>query len=69
LVEHTLLVCVFLVCIKAVELLFDVLWTGDPLLLDRFRIRYFFEALDVGVLLVFAVGTLVTAIKVFVFRR
>jgi hypothetical protein len=66
LILHTALLGVFLVCIRALSWLLHVLWgTNDPLMFDRVPLRYFFEALDVVVLLVFAVGTVRTAIVVF----
>jgi hypothetical protein len=69
-VEHTALLGVFLVCIKALEWLNNFLWrSGDLLLLDRFPVRYIFQAVDLAVLLVFAVGTVWTAIIVFVLRK
>jgi hypothetical protein len=72
LVEHTALVGVFLVCIKGLDMLSHALWqTGDePLMfLHRLPVRSFFQTVDDCVLVLFAVGTLVSAIKIFVFRR
>lgn len=71
-ISHTALVGIFLVCIWAVSWLLHTLWRttgGDPVLFDRVPLRYFFDALDAGVLLVFAVGTVRTAIVVFWFRK
>jgi hypothetical protein len=66
------LVAVFLVCIWAVSWLLHTLSRttgGDPVLLDRVPLGYFFDALDAGVLLVFAGATLRDAIVVFWFRK
>jgi hypothetical protein len=62
---------VVLVCIWAVSWLLHTLWRtgGDPVLFDRVSLRYFFDALDAGVLLVFAAGTVRTAIVVFWLRK
>jgi hypothetical protein len=66
LILHTALVGVFLVCIRALSWLFHALWgTDDPLMFDRLPLRYLFDALDGCVLLVFAVGTVLTAVAVF----
>jgi len=71
-ISHTALVAVFLVWIWAVSWLLHTLWKttgGDPMLFDGVPLGYFFEALDAGVLLVFAVATLRDAIVVFWFRK
>jgi hypothetical protein len=66
-ISHTALVAVFLVCIWAISWLLHTLGgtTGDPQLFDRISLRYFFDALDAAVLLVFAASTVRTAIVVF----
>jgi len=70
-VSHTLLIGVILVCIWAISSLVHTLWRtgGDPALFDRVPLRYFFYALDAGVLLVFAGATVRNAIVVFWFRK
>jgi hypothetical protein len=63
---HTGLAALVVICIKALEWLLHLLWgTGEALLFDRFPLRYLFDAMDGGVILVFVWFGIVEAVRAF----
>ena len=51
---HLVIAAIILFGIWALEYLFHFLWrSNDPLLFDRFPVRYLFDAMDLAVILVF----------------
>jgi hypothetical protein len=66
LVCHTALAALVVVAIKLLEWLLHFLWGAtDPLLFDRFPIRYLFDAMDGGVILVFVCYGIIEAFRAF----
>lgn len=65
-ISHTAACAVVLIGIWLIEQLLHLLWgTHEPLLFDRFPIRYLFETMDGGVLVVFACAGVIAAIRAF----
>jgi hypothetical protein len=64
LVCYTALAGIVITCIWVFWRLFHWLWSADdPLLFDRFPLRYLFDAMDAGVVLVFAFYGVISAAK------
>jgi hypothetical protein len=66
LITHTALAFLVIVGIYGVERFIAYLWQQrDPLLLDIVPLRYFFDAIDIGVLIVFGVRGIIAAYRAF----
>lgn len=66
LVSHTILAALVIVAIKLLETLVHFFWNhSEPLLFDRFPLRYLFHAMDGAVLIVFSVFGVLEAVRAF----
>ena len=66
LVTHAALALLFIVIIYGIQRFIAYLWgTHDPLLLDVMPLRYFFDAIDIGVLIMFGVRGMMAAWRAF----
>ena len=66
LITHTGLALLVILSIYGVERLIAYLWgEHDPLLLDRVPLRYFFDAIDIGVLMMFGIRGIIAAYRAF----
>jgi hypothetical protein len=66
--EHSANAIVILLGVRALELAFHILWSHDTLLFDWVPIRYLIDGMEGGVILLFVVGVLLQAARIFGFR-
>ena len=66
--EHSANAAIILAGVKFVEFVFRTLWSEDTLLFDKIRIRYLIDGMEGGVILLFAIGVLLQAAKIFGFK-
>lgn len=55
---------VVLVCIRLADLGFSHLFTGEPMFFGRVPVRFFFDAGEAGVMLVFVVASIIEAARI-----
>jgi hypothetical protein len=66
LITHTALACLVILCIYGVEMLITYLWRDhDGSLLGAIPLRYVFDAIDLGVLVVFGIRGIIAAYRAF----
>jgi len=66
LMTHTALTFLVIISIYGVERLIAYLWKEtDPLLLSFVPLRYFFDAIDIGVLAIFGIRGIMAAYRAF----
>ena len=66
LITHAALALLFIVVIYVVQRFIAYLWgKPDPLLLDVVPLRYFFDAIDIGVLIMFGWRGIIAANRAF----
>lgn len=66
LICHTVVAAIVIICIWAFSRLFHFLWVAeDPLLFDVFPLRYLFDGMDAGVVVVFAWNGVASAARIF----
>jgi hypothetical protein len=66
LISHTVLAMLVILGIYGVERLMAYLWGQRyPLLLGMIPLRYFFDAIDIGVLVIFGVRGMIAAYRAF----
>jgi hypothetical protein len=69
LVSHLVIAALIITSIRVLEWWIQYLWnSNDPLLFDRFPIRYLFHAMDTGVILAFIWFGIISASRVFAER-
>lgn len=63
---HTVLACLLILSIYWVERLIAYLWgQANPVMLGAIPLRYFFDVIDMGVLVIFGIRGIVAAYRAF----
>ena len=66
LITHTALACLVILCVFGVERLIAYLWKESaPLLVGLISLRYLFDAIDIGVIVIFGVRGILAAYRAF----
>jgi hypothetical protein len=66
LITHTALACLVILRVFGVERLIAYLWKESaPLLVGLIPLRYFFDAIDIGVIVIFGVRGILAAYRAF----